>query len=78
MPANLEVAKVARLSQNCVRFASSMGNLVALGYDWSSVEAVCRMAGVKTSRPLVEKLLAFENIYMKYLNKKDGGYNGGS
>lgn len=76
MPGNVDVVGIRQLTLNCVRYIAGMGGVVAIGFDWINIEALCRMSGIRLNRLLVEKLRVLENITIYYMNKKEGDTHG--
>nr|DAY74279.1 MAG TPA: protein of unknown function DUF1799 [Caudoviricetes sp.] len=70
---NKEIVKIRHLTINCIRYVIGLGGVAAMGFDWSGIEAICRMSRIRMNRPTVEKLRILEDVTLKYLNKKKEG-----
>lgn len=72
MPGNKKLLYIRGLTINCMKYSAG----VPISFDWSQIDAVCRMARIDIHPLMVIKLKHLEAKTLDALAKKVGEKNG--
>ena len=72
MPGNTKACYIRGLTINCIKYSAG----VPVSFDWSQIEAICRMARVDVHPLMLIKLKHLEAKTLDILAKKVGEKNG--
>ena len=53
------------MASNCVRYVSTMENIMVTGIDWVNLKAVAELSGVKITKPMMKRLRLIESLLIK-------------
>ena len=53
------------IASNCVRYVSTMENVMVAGIDWINLKAVAELSNVKITQPMMKRLRTIETLLIK-------------
>ena len=53
------------MASNCVRYVSTMENIMVTGIDWVNLKAVADLSGIKITKPMMRRLRLIESLLIK-------------
>ena len=53
------------MASNCVRYVSTMENVMVAGIDWINLMAVAKLSNVKITQPMMSRLRVIETLLIK-------------
>ena len=53
------------IASNCVRYVSTMENVMVAGIDWINLKAVAELSNVKITQPMMRRLRTIETLLIK-------------
>lgn len=53
------------IASNCVKYISTMEDIMVTGIDWVNLKALAELSGVKITKPMMKRLRIIENLLIK-------------
>ena len=53
------------LAANCVRYISTMSDILVMGIDWANLKAVAELNHIRLTRPMIRRLHVIEGLLIK-------------
>lgn len=53
------------MAANCVRYISTMDNVMVAGIDWINLKAVAELSHIKVTQPMMKRLRIIETLLIR-------------
>lgn len=70
MPGNKQTVNLFNAASTCINYVGTMDGIFAMGLNWSGVNMIAEVLGVKLTPGIIGKLKALEAEYTKRFNNK--------